>query len=451
MSTLDCNFEIIFMSNTSIELIYQKLVESGFRICTDTRKDVANSFFICLSGEVFDGNVFAQKALDLGAQFIVTNNSTAKSDKIILVQDPNLTLAELARHHAELISHKTKLISIGGSNGKTTTKELIMSIFQDQYNAKATSGNLNNHIGVPLTLLSFDENTDFGIVELGTNHPGEMAFLCDLFSPNAGLITNIGKEHLEGFGSIEAVAKEESELYLQLLKSKGHVAINLDDNWLNSMRKRFESATTYSCTDKTAQLYAEVIEEMPYLKFNLFLSGDSLGEFQSKLGGRFNMYNILAALSMAHIFQLDFSKAIESACKYEPKNNRSQWLTFDNQLVFLDAYNANPSSVQAGLQSFATMKGTKAILLGDMLELGESSTAEHLQIFQLAQSLNFEEIYLVGNEYKSSCGHFPYCFESVDSLLAWLDTHPIKASNVFIKGSRGIAMEKAVEHFKDQH
>jgi UDP-N-acetylmuramoyl-tripeptide--D-alanyl-D-alanine ligase len=447
MSLIDCNFEIIFMSNTSIELIYQKLVDTDFRICTDTRKEVANSFFICLSGEVFDGNLFAQKAVELGAKFVLTNNITVNSDKVILVEDPNLILAELSRFHSEKISNHTKFISIGGSNGKTTTKELIMSIFQDQFNSKATIGNLNNHIGVPLTLLSFDEKTDYGIVELGTNHPGEMAFLCDLFEPHAGLITNIGKEHLEGFGSIESVAKEESELYLQLINSGGQVAINLDDTWLNSMSKRFSSPFTYSCENASANLFARVLEEMPYLKFELIENGKNVGLYESKLGGKFNIYNILGALSMSRIFGLDFKKAIESVCQYEPKNNRSQWLQFEKYLVFLDAYNANPSSVQAGLQSFATMNGSKAILLGDMLELGESSSIEHVQIFELAQSLNFDEIYLVGNEYKTACGHFPYCFESVDSLLAWLDTHPIQSKNVFIKGSRGIAMEKSIEHF----
>jgi UDP-N-acetylmuramoyl-tripeptide--D-alanyl-D-alanine ligase len=274
-----------------------------------------------------------------------------------------------------------------------------------------------------------------------------MAFLCDLFEPHAGLITNIGKEHLEGFGSIESVAKEESELYLQLINSGGQVAINLDDTWLNSMSKRFSSPFTYSCENASANLFARVLEEMPYLKFELIENGKNIGLYESKLGGKFNIYNILGALSMSRIFGLDFKKAIESVCQYEPKNNRSQWLQFEKYLVFLDAYNANPSSVQAGLQSFATMNGSKAILLGDMLELGESSSIEHVQIFELAQSLNFDEIYLVGKEYKTACGHFPYCFESVDSLLAWLDTHPIQSKNVFIKGSRGIAMEKSIEHF----
>ena len=447
MSLIDCNFEIIFMSNISIELIYQKLVESDFRICTDTRKEVANSFFICLSGEVFNGNLFAQKAVELGAKFVLTNNTTVNSDKVILVEDPNLILAQLSRFHSKKISNHTKFISIGGSNGKTTTKELIMSIFQDQFNSTATIGNLNNHIGVPLTLLSFDEKTDYGIVELGTNHPGEMAFLCDLFEPHAGLITNIGKEHLEGFGSIESVAKEECELYLQLINSGGQVAINLDDTWLNSMSKRFSSPFTYSCENASANLFARVLEEMPYLKFELIENGKNVGLYQSKIGGKFNIYNILGALSMSRIFGLDLGKAVESVCQYEPRNNRSQWLKFEKYLVFLDAYNANPSSVQAGLQSFATMNGSKAILLGDMLELGESSSTEHAQIFELAQSLNFDEIYLVGKEYKTACGHFPYCFESVDSLLAWLDTHPIQSKNVFIKGSRGIAMEKSIEHF----
>ena len=435
------------MKTASIEFIYEKLNETGFNICTDTRKTVKDSFFICLSGDIFDGNIFANKALELDAKYILTNNSSVFSDRVLFVENPNETLAQLAKFHARKIKGKTQFISIGGSNGKTTTKELVTAIFQVQFSTKATIGNLNNHIGVPLTLLSFDDTTDYGIVELGTNHPGEMAFLCDLFEPHAGLITNIGKEHLEGFGSIESIAKEESELYMQLLRSNGKVAINLDDPWLQSMSKRFATPFTYSCENASANLLANVIEEMPYLKFELVENGKNLGLFQSKLGGKFNIYNILAALSISQIFKLDLQKSIDSVCSYEPKNNRSQWLQFEKYLVFLDAYNANPSSVQAGLNSFATMQGSKAVLLGDMLELGEYSTLEHSQIFDLAQSLNFDEIYLVGKEYKAACGHFPYCFESVDSLLAWLDTHPVQSKNVFIKGSRGIAMEKSLEHF----
>jgi UDP-N-acetylmuramoyl-tripeptide--D-alanyl-D-alanine ligase len=354
----------------------------------------------------------------------------------------------LAKLHASKLKGKLQLISIGGSNGKTTTKELLTAIFQEQFSTKATKGNLNNHIGVPLTLLSFDDNTDFGIVELGTNHPGEMAFLCDLFQPEAGLITNIGKEHLEGFGSIESVAKEESELYMQLIQSKGKVAINLDDPWLQSMSKRFQNPFTYSLSDTNADLYSEVLEEMPYLKFNLYKHGSLLGQFQSRLGGKFNIYNILAALSIANIFDLDLNRSIESACNYEPQNNRSQWLNFTNHQVFLDAYNANPSSVQAGLQSFATITETKAVMLGDMLELGSSSEQEHKNIFELASSLGFDELFLVGSEFKKACNSYPYCFDSVQSLLAWLDTHPIKSKHVFIKGSRGIAMEKVIEHFQ---
>lgn len=436
------------MNTASIDFIYEKLHETGFNICTDTRKTVKDSFFICLSGDIFDGNAFAQKALDLEAKYVLSNNSSVFSDRILLVEDPNATLAELAKLHASKLKGKLQLISIGGSNGKTTTKELLTAIFQEQFSTKATKGNLNNHIGVPLTLLSFDDNTDFGIVELGTNHPGEMAFLCDLFQPEAGLITNIGKEHLEGFGSIESVAKEESELYMQLIQSKGKVAINLDDPWLQSMSKRFQNPFTYSLSNTNADLYAEVLEEMPYLKFNLYNHGSHLGQFQSKLGGKFNIYNILAALSIANIFELDLNRSIESACNYEPQNNRSQWLNFTNHQVFLDAYNANPSSVQAGLQSFATIKGSKSVMLGDMLELGSSSEQEHLNIFELASTLGFDELFLVGSEFKNACNSYPYCFDTVQSLLAWLDTHPIKSEHVFVKGSRGIAMEKVIEHFQ---
>lgn len=437
-----------FEENSLMDIIeiYNKYKECGYQVSTDSRNISQNSLFICLKGLNFDGNKFALEALQKGAKYVVTEDSTINNAHIILVENSNEVLPELAKHHASTIT--TKLIAIGGSNGKTTTKEICQKVLESHFNTKCTQANFNNHIGVPLTLLSLNTNTEIGIIELGTNHPGEMKFLCDLFQPHSGVITNIGKEHLEGFGDIEAVAKEESEVYLQLSTSNGLAMINIDDKWLNNMSKRLSHKFTYSLLDNSANIYGEILEEMPFLKFKLYLNQTKIGVFDAKIGGAHNLYNILCGISFGISFNISPEIAAKSACEYSPTNNRSEWLQYSNCKVLLDAYNANPSSVEVGLKSFSTLKGKKIILLGDMLELGASSLTEHKSIFNLTQSLNFDEVFFVGNEFCEAVGNYPMKFESVETLLAWLDTHPIQGDYVFIKGSRGIKMEKCLEHFK---
>ncbi len=434
------------MTEVSIEEIYDKYALCNFQISTDSRNIAPGSLFICLKGASFDGNRFALEALEKGAAYVVTENTSVQHPNALFVSDSNQALPDLASLHASKIN--TKLISIGGSNGKTTTKEICQRVLESHYNTKCTQANFNNHIGVPLTLLSLKPDTDIGIIELGTNHPGEMNYLCNLFQPYAGVITNIGKEHLEGFGDIEAVAKEESEVYLQLQKSNGLAFVNLDDHWLGNMSKRLSNQSTYSLTDKSANLYAEVICEMPFVKFKLFHNQIEIGTFEAKIGGKHNLYNLLVGISLGVSFNVPIEVATNSACEYVPTNNRSEWIQFPNCKVLLDAYNANPSSVEAGLKSFSTLEGRKAVLLGDMLELGDSALSEHKLIFELCQELSFDQIFVCGKHFHEAVGNFPMKFESVDTLLAWLDTHPIEADYVYIKGSRGIKMEKSLEHFK---
>lgn len=436
------------MTVDSISKIYNKFIECNYQVSTDSRNIPQNSLFICLKGQKFDGNQFAAEALKNGALYVVTENSEITHPNALIVKDSNSILPELAQHHAKQI--QTKLISIGGSNGKTTTKEICQRVLEGHFNTKCTQANFNNHIGVPLTLLSLKPDTDIGIIELGTNHPGEMKFLCDLFEPNSGVITNIGKEHLEGFGDIEAVAKEESEVYLQLKRSNGLAFINLDDHWLGNMSNRLSNKLTYSLVSKSANLFAEIICEMPYLKFNLYHNQTLIGEFEAKIGGKHNLYNLLVGILMGINHGIDAKIAAEAACEYKPINNRSEWIEYQNHTVLLDAYNANPSSVEAGLKSFFTLEGQKAVLLGDMLELGDSAFAEHQAIFNLCEELNFSELFVCGEHFYEAVGQFPMKFENVDSLLAWLDTHPIQSKYVYIKGSRGIKMEKALDHFKDK-
>lgn len=434
------------MTKELLNHLYSAFIECDQVICTDTRKNMKNTLFFCLTGENFDGNLFAEKALEGGAKYVVTNNKLIINDRIIFVEDPNQSLAELAKLHASKLN--AKLVAIAGSNGKTTTKELVNLVLSSKYTTKATLGNFNNHIGVPLTLLDLNESDEIGIVELGTNHPGEMKFLCDLFIPDCGVITNIGKEHLEGFGTIEEVAKEESELFNSLIKQDQLGILNIDDYWLGNMGKRLTKKITYSCLDSTANLYLKLQTEMPYLQFELFEEGRSVGHFKSEMGGKYNAYNLLAAVAIGKHYNINVSEAMKLACTYVPKNNRSEWIHTETKSIFLDAYNANPSSVLSSLESFMTIPENKAIFLGDMLELGESAEIEHRNVFDYISTKDTKELFFVGNTYFKVLGDYPYKFENTDALLAWLDTHPIQSKFAFIKGSRGIKMEKILDHFK---
>lgn len=416
------------------------------KISTDTRKEIKNTLFICLSGMRFDGNLYAKKALELGATYIVTNSNNLIDDKVLYVEDPNETLIQLAKYHSEQI--KTKFIAIGGSNGKTTTKELVSAVLKEKFKTQATPGNFNNHIGVPLTLLSVRPDCELAIIELGTNHPGEMAVLCNMFKADTALITNIGLEHLEGFNDIEAVAREESEVYLMAQRDKALAFVNKDDTWLNNMSKRLELSKTYSTIDSSADIFVQVHNEMPFLSLEIFVNGNRMGVVESKLGGRFNAQNIAAAISIGMYYSVPFSSIVKGISEYVPNMNRSQWIeTTDGRHIFLDAYNANPSSMEAGIKSFATLEGTKTYLLGDMLELGNHSKKEHQNIFSLMQNMGIEDAFFVGSEFKKALPAFPFIFDNTESLLAWLDTHPIDSDYIYIKGSRGIAMEQCLDHF----
>lgn len=430
------------MSN--IDHIYDCFLDVRQKIATDTRKDVKDSLFICLSGGNFNGNAFAQRASELGAKYVVTTETG--NNAFITVENPNQVLLDLSKHHASRL--ESKLIAIGGSNGKTTTKELISAVLSPSFRFQATPGNFNNHIGVPLTLLSLPLDLEIGAIELGTNHPGEMGVLCDLFKADIGIITNIGKEHLEGFEDLESIAREESELYLMLQRDNAIATVNMDDQWLGNMSKRLDQTISYSLYHRNADLYLNITQEMPQLHFEVFFKGENMGTFQSKIGGSYNAYNIAAAVTIGHYFGIAIRTAIDRCCAYEPNNNRSQWLINDKgQQIFLDAYNANPSSMELGLKSFSTITGSKTILLGDMLEMGAHSQGEHRSIFEIAQNLGFEDIYLVGSEFKKAVPSYPFVFETVESMLAWFDTHPVDSDYIFIKGSRGIAMERSLDYF----
>jgi UDP-N-acetylmuramoyl-tripeptide--D-alanyl-D-alanine ligase len=378
---------------------------------------------------------------------VVVDHPSLKDHKdFVWVEDTTVALQQLSKIHA--LKMPCQKIMVGGSNGKTTTKEVSRVVLELQGEVLATPGNWNNHIGVPLTLLQLRPHHKFAIIEMGTNHPGEMKVLCDLLSPNMGIITNIGKEHLEGFGSIEEVAKEESEVYLSVINHNGIAVVNADDPWLLSMSKRIGNQITISTNKMEADFYAQIETEMPELTFQLFHKQRLIGRFTTQLSGRYNAYNLLFGVALGHQMGLNIQEAMSAACTYKPTNNRSEWRMVGGTNVFLDAYNANPSSMKFALESFSTLKGEKLYFLGDMLELGDHSELEHQEILSLCESLNIiDQTYLVGSEFYNACSSHPLRFETIDSLLAWLDTHPIKSEFAFVKGSRGVRMERVLEHF----
>lgn len=425
----------------STEKLHTYYKTCRYRVCTDTRNIIENSIFFCLKGANFNGNLFAKDALSKGAAYVVADEEDACTDeRILYVPDALKALQDLATFHREHID--TQILAIGGSNGKTTTKELCLAVLETTLKVKATQGNLNNHIGVPLTLLGLDGTEDVAVIELGTNHPGEMKLLCDITNADAGIVTNVGKEHLEGFGSLENVAREESELYLSLMQENGLAFVNVDDTWLGNMGRRLQNKFTYGI-ENTADLQGKVLQSMPNLVFTLQYNGNEYGPFEAKLGGAYNLYNILAAVATGIHYGISLELAAKAACLYSPSNNRSEWRKINGKHVLLDAYNANPSSMELALQEFAGMKGDKCVFLGDMLELGEHAAAEHKSIATLVKDLGLQT-WFSGPEFCKAT-NTNHAFENTDLLLDHLKQHPISAEYVLIKGSRGMRMEKLLD------
>jgi UDP-N-acetylmuramoyl-tripeptide--D-alanyl-D-alanine ligase len=430
------------------EPLYRLFEASGLQVCTDTRKPIPGALFICLKGERFDANAFALEALDAGSAHVLTENKDICDGKRLhYVEDGLAALQKLANLHRHKM--QAKIIGIGGSNGKTTTKELLFQVLSASFPTIATQGNLNNHIGVPLTLLRLRPETEFAIIELGTNHPGEMAVVCGIAEPDCGIITNIGKEHLEGFGSLEGVAKEESELYLSLLKRGGRAYVNAADENLMRMSSRLPDRKLFGGNADTAICRAEVQAYFPNLVFELH-SQQGNAHVAAALGGAYNLDNMLAAAAVGLDQGMKPETIASALASYVPSNNRSQWLDLGGHRIFLDAYNANPSSMEAALQSFAAWNHhPKVVMLGDMFELGEHAGAEHHAIAELAASLNFDSVYLCGSEFfKVAAGDSRFkVYDDINALQQALGEHPLPPSGIMLKGSRGVAMEKVLERW----
>ena len=421
-----------------IEKLYAYFLGST-GVATDTRKIKKGCLFFCLKGENFDGNTFAEEALTKGAMYVVVDEPKhlKNNHSYLLVQDSLESLQKLAHYHR--IQFSIPVIGLTGSNGKTTTKELINSVLSQQYETNATAGNLNNHIGVPLTLLNINSKTEVALIEMGANHLDEIAFLCELAQPTLGYITNFGKAHLEGFGSLEGVVKGKSELYHFLKKNEGIALINQEDQKQSNLTREQKTFSFGQSNKVDLQIKNKPIG----LHKNISIEVDGM-EIKSGLKGDFNFSNIAAAAAFGFYFKVSFEKIKKGIEKYVPSNNRSQWCETDSNTLVLDAYNANPSSMRAALESFLeTEKNGRLLILGDMLELGNFSEQEHQEIVNFIESKEIDQILLVGPEFKKtkSTALNIKKFLSPDEVIPYLQKTNFQNKTIFIKGSRGIALE----------
>ncbi|VXA93725.1 UDP-N-acetylmuramoyl-tripeptide--D-alanyl-D-alanine ligase [Flavobacterium sp. 9AF] len=422
-----------------IDKIYQKYLNCN-KVTIDTRKIEKDDLFIALKGEKFDANIFAEEALKKGAKYAIIDNPNYQIEgKTILVDNTLETLQKLANYHRRKL--QTKIIALTGSNGKTTTKELINTVLSKKYQTTATLGNLNNHIGVPLTLLSFTNKTEIGIVEMGANHKKEIAFLCEIAEPDFGYITNFGKAHLEGFGGIEGVIEGKSELY-QFLEKKGKtVFVNLNDSLQEEKTKninRYTFSTNKKSDVAITDIKANPMVQMSYQGMTIV----------SHLIGVYNANNISAAITIGNYFSVETEKIKNAIEEYIPSNNRSQIIQKGSNEIILDAYNANPSSMNVAIENFKQLNhNNKIIVLGDMFELGKESQIEHEKIISLFKNNDNIVCYFIGKDFfnnKIKQDNL-YFFDTFESFSDGFIKNPPVDALLLIKGSRGMALERTLE------
>jgi len=413
------------------------------KISTDTRVDIKDSIFFCLSGENFDGNQFAGKAIEKGASFVVIDNKKylQNDSKFILVHNTLETLQLLASYHRKLFN--IPVIGITGTNGKTTSKELITKVLSEKYEVTSTQGNFNNHIGVPLTLLQINQQTDIAVIEMGANHPNEIEFLCSLALPNYGIITNIGKAHLEGFKSFENIKHTKLALYRAVKEQKGKLFVNFDDKVLK-LESEGISNLSYG-SQKEYDIHGLVYKEFPFLEIQWGLKNlEKKYTVKSNLFGNYNISNLLAAITVSHFFKISpevISTALEN---YLPQNNRSQFIKGNNNELIMDAYNANPESLKVALDNFRKDDYTnKALILGDMFELGSFANEEHKTILNSLVDSPFKLILFVGPLFKQFKSEYPdfYFYENTSELILHINSLKITQMRILIKGSRGVKLE----------
>ena len=425
-----------------IDALYE-IYRANPKVITDSRMPVPGSLFFGLRGDHFNGSLYAHDALNGGSSFAVVDDpSVVRDERYILVENSLGTLQELAMFHRSRLS--IPLIAITGSNGKTTTKELTAKILSTQYPTQATRGNLNNHIGVPLTLLGIDDSAEMGIIELGANHAGEIAMLCRIAMPDYGLITNIGMAHLEGFGSLEGVKKAKKELYDYLEENEGLVFINEQDKTLRGMLEEFDWGVVWYGGDGESVISGEVLEADPLLRIRLHITGHGFLEVETGLVGSYNLENILAAASIGLHFGISPTHLEKAIQHYRADNNRSQQIHTDHNVLILDAYNANPTSMRLAIENFSSLiHPDKSVILGDMLELGEAAGEAHREVVDLLETAGFREVILVGSSFANTEVPGSYhVFSSAAECAGWLEEHSLRDRMILLKGSRGIGLEE---------
>ncbi|RNA61913.1 UDP-N-acetylmuramoyl-tripeptide--D-alanyl-D-alanine ligase [Chryseobacterium nematophagum] len=420
----------------NIEQFYPLFLQSN-KVTIDSRKIEKNDIFFAFSGDNFNAATLAEKAINEGAlAVIVEQQSFENNDKnIFYVQSTLAFLQELAVYHRKRIN--IPIIGLTGSNGKTTTKELIHAVLSKKFNVQYTLGNLNNHIGVPLTILSIKKEHEMAVIEMGANHQKEIEFLCTLSQPDIGYITNFGKAHLEGFGGFEGVIKGKSELYDYL--KHHHKTILVNENDAIQVEKIQEYSPVISFGKESSDY-----QFIPFTKDHFVGILYDNTNVLSKLTGEYNFTNLCAAVSLGLYFNIDFEKIKQAIEEYTPTNMRSQIVQKEDKILVLDTYNANPSSMAASLKNFITFSGSKTIIIGDMLELGEESMKEHQHILKMAQDLGFNEIITVGQHFKK-VNLLKGAFENTAELIEYLKLNKIQSENILLKASRGVSLEKLID------
>ncbi len=414
-------------------------------ISTDTRSIAKDSIFFALKGANFNGNTFAAKALELGAAYVVVDEKEFQfNDRCILVDDVLKSLQDLAHHHRTQLN--IPFIGITGSNGKTTSKELLHAVLNRKFKTLATKGNLNNHIGVPLTLLSIGNDVEMAIIEMGANHQHEIEFLCKIANPNYGLICNVGKAHLEGMGGFEGVKKTKKELYDHIRSNSGLAFINADDINLMEMSAGLEHKE-YFGSHANARVSGRIVDSDPFLSIEVKLKNETnFSRINTKLVGDYNLNNILAAICIGDYFNVPLDEMIAGIESYEPSNNRSQAVKMGSNDVIMDAYNANPSSMSAAVLNFSKVHAeNKMMILGDMFEMGEESMREHLAMIELVHQLKFTNVVFVGKDFYASKKYEYHFFLTTDEAKAFLENNKPKNSTILVKGSRGMKLEILAE------
>lgn len=410
-------------------------------ITIDSRNCPMGSIFFALKGERFDGNRYAGQALAAGCAYAVIDNPEyEEGERTILVDNVLKTLQQLAHHHRKILG--IPVIGITGTNGKTTTKELLAAVLSTKFNTLYTEGNLNNQIGVPLTLLRLNHDHEMAVIEMGASHPGDIKELVDIVHPNYGIITNVGRAHLEGFGSFDGVIRTKGELYDYLRHAKGKIFINRENPYLQPIAKGIEQIT-YGYDDQ-AFASGQVVSSAPFLVFNWKQQG-KIHTVETHLIGAYNLDNVLAAVAVGRYFKIPAERISRAIAAYEPTNHRSQLMRTEANVLIIDAYNANPSSMKVALDNFIALpEGPKAVILGDMKELGPDSEALHREVARQLRTAGFDRVFLCGEEFARAGEPFD-TFPSTEALMEELRQRPLRGYHVLIKGSHGMGLERIVE------